>query len=137
LFISHDLAVVEHVSNRIAVMYLGRIVEQGERRAVVNSPKHPYTLALLSAAPGWTSADGSGRERIILRGDLPSPANKIDGCRFNSRCPFAMELCRTVEPLPYSTPDGTVVECHLHTHGPQLAGASVAELALPAGNRAS
>jgi oligopeptide/dipeptide ABC transporter ATP-binding protein len=132
LFISHDLAVVEHVSTRIAVAYLGRIVEQGAAAAVVNSPKHPYTLALLSAAPGRTGRDAVGRERIILRGDLPSPSRHIDGCRFHTRCPFAMDLCRNTAPSAFTTPDGSVVECHLHTEGPGLAGRSVAELPTPA-----
>jgi oligopeptide transport system ATP-binding protein len=131
LFISHDLAVVEHVSDRIAVMYLGRIVESGAAKNVVNSPKHPYSLSLLSAAPGQSEIGGTVKQRIILRGDLPSPTKKIEGCRFNTRCPFVMDMCRTVTPQPYTTPDGTIVECHLHTDGPKLAGRSVAELPLP------
>jgi oligopeptide transport system ATP-binding protein len=125
LFISHDLAVVEHVSRRIAVMYLGRIVEIGPAERVVSSPKHPYTLALLSAVPGEAGVDAPSRERIMLRGELPSPSTKIEGCRFHTRCPFVMDVCRTVAPQPYLTPDGTVVECHLHTEGPQLGGRSV------------
>jgi oligopeptide transport system ATP-binding protein len=72
------------------------------------------------------------RERIVLRGDLPSPTQPIDGCRFHTRCPFAMDICRTVAPQPYAAPDGAVVECHLHTEGPQLAGRSVTELEPPA-----
>lgn len=131
LFISHDLAVVEHVSDEIAVMYLGRIVERGAAKTVVRSPKHPYTLAMLSAVPGQVSVDGMVRQRIILQGDLPSPSKRIEGCRFHTRCPFAMDVCRTAEPEPYVTPDNTVVECHLHTGGPQLAGASVTELPVP------
>jgi oligopeptide transport system ATP-binding protein len=129
LFISHDLAVVEHVSRRIAVMYLGRIVEHGPVREVVARPKHPYTLALLSAVPGQSGIDLPPRERIMLRGELPSPSAKIAGCRFHTRCPFVMDVCRTVAPPPYVTPDGTVVECHLHTEGPQLGGMSVAAAA--------
>jgi peptide/nickel transport system ATP-binding protein len=131
LFISHDLAVVEHVSDRIAVMYLGRIVEQGSAQAVVQRPKHPYTLALLSAVPGQATVDGSARRRIILSGDLPSPTKQVEGCRFHTRCPFVMDVCRSVAPQPYVTPDATVVECHLHTEGPVLAGRSVADLAVP------
>jgi len=132
LFISHDLAIVEHVSTRVAVAYLGRIVEQGAADAVVNSPKHPYTLALLSAVPGQSGLGAVGRQRIILRGDLPSPSKRIDGCRFHTRCPFAMDVCRGVAPPALTTPDGSVVECHLHTEGPGLAGGSVAELPMPA-----
>ena len=131
LFISHDLAVVDHVSTRVAVMYLGRIVEQGASDDVVMRPKHPYTLALLSAVPGELGIDGLARERIVLRGDLPSPMNPIEGCRFHTRCPFVMEMCRSVEPKPYTAPDGTIVECHLHTDGPVLEGRSVTELDPP------
>jgi oligopeptide/dipeptide ABC transporter ATP-binding protein len=130
LFISHDLAVVKHVSDRIAVMYLGRIVEEGPAAEVVNRPKHPYTLALLSAVPGEAAA--AGGERIVLRGDLPSPTKVIPGCRFHTRCPFAMDICRTEVPAPFTTADGTSVECHLHTEGPKLEGRSVAELDAPA-----
>jgi oligopeptide/dipeptide ABC transporter ATP-binding protein len=130
LFISHDLAVVEHVSRRIAVMYLGRVVELGPAETVVARPKHPYTLALLSAVPGQTAVDMPARERITLRGELPSASMEIAGCRFHTRCPFVMDVCRTVAPQPYVAPDGTVVECHLHTDGPKLAGMSVAEVAL-------
>jgi oligopeptide/dipeptide ABC transporter ATP-binding protein len=129
LFISHDLAIVKHVSDRIAVMYLGRIVEEGPADQVVTAPKHPYSLALLSAVPGLVAAGGN--ERIVLRGDLPSPSKVIPGCRFHTRCPFAMDMCRTVVPLPYETPDGTTVECHLHTDGPTLEGRSVSELDPP------
>jgi oligopeptide/dipeptide ABC transporter ATP-binding protein len=130
LFISHDLAVVEHISHRIAVMYLGRIVEEGVTSEVINRPKHPYTLALLSAVPGQTEV-GAAQERIILRGDLPSPAQKIEGCRFQTRCPFVMDICRTVSPPHYVTPDGSMAECHLHTEGPKLEGRSVADLPTP------
>jgi oligopeptide/dipeptide ABC transporter ATP-binding protein len=133
LFISHDLAVVDHVSARVAVMYLGRIVEQGRTDEVVRRPKHPYTLALLSAVPGQVGVDGLVRERIVLHGDLPSPTKAIGGCRFHTRCPFVMDVCRSVVPEPYTTPDGTIVECHLHTDGPKLEGRSVAELEAPAG----
>jgi oligopeptide transport system ATP-binding protein len=129
LFISHDLAVVEHVSRRIAVMYLGRIVEHGPVKEVIARPKHPYTLALLSAVPGQAGIDLPPRERIMLRGELPSPSAKIEGCRFHTRCPFVMDVCRVVAPPPYVTPDGTVVECHLHTEGPRLGGMSVAAAA--------
>jgi oligopeptide/dipeptide ABC transporter ATP-binding protein len=132
LFIAHDLAVVDHMSSRIAVMYLGQIVELGTTRAVVDSPKHPYTLSLLSAVPGQTEVGAVKNQRILLSGDLPSPSNVPPGCRFHTRCPFAMEMCREVVPTPFTAPDGTVTSCHLHTEGPKLAGRSVSELALPA-----
>jgi oligopeptide/dipeptide ABC transporter ATP-binding protein len=128
LFIAHDLAVVDHVSHRIAVMYLGQVVEHGRTEVLIAEPKHPYTLSLLSAVPGQEAA---GRKRIVLHGDLPSPAVRIDGCRFHTRCPFVMDICRTVEPPAFEAPDGSVATCHLHTEGPVLAGASVATLPLP------
>lgn len=131
LFIAHDLAVVDHVSDRIAVMYLGQLVEVGTTRDVVDRPKHPYTLSLLSAVPGHDDAEGARRERIILEGDLPSPSNIPSGCRFHTRCPFVMDICRSEVPAAYDAPDGSTVSCHLHTTGPILAGASVTSLALP------
>jgi oligopeptide/dipeptide ABC transporter ATP-binding protein len=121
LLISHDLAVVDHASARIAVMYLGRIVEHGHAAAVVQRPKHPYTLALLSAVPAL-EPHPDHRPRIVLGGDLPSPTTQVAGCRFHTRCPFAMEVCRDVDPPAYTVPDGTTVACHLHTHGPKLGG---------------
>lgn len=117
LFIAHDLAVVDHLSTRVAVMYLGRIVEHGPTRAVIDDPKHPYTLALLSAVPGRDGPVDGERERIILGGDVPSPAAKIEGCRFHTRCPFVMDVCRRVDPGATTTADGSVVHCHLHTDG--------------------
>ncbi len=131
LFIAHDLGVVDHVSNRIAVMYLGQVVEQGANRAVIDSPKHPYTLALLSAVPGHAEPGRDKRQRIILRGDLPSPSRKVEGCRIHTRCPFVMDVCRVVAPPAFNAPDGSVATCHLHTEGPRLAGRSVAELPVP------
>jgi oligopeptide/dipeptide ABC transporter ATP-binding protein len=84
LFIAHDLSVVEHVSDRIAVMYLGRIVEMGDAQSVITDPRHPYTRALLSAVP--VPEPGAKRERIVLRGDIPSPSNPPTGCPFHPRC---------------------------------------------------
>jgi oligopeptide/dipeptide ABC transporter ATP-binding protein len=109
LFIAHDLAVVDHVSTRIAVMYLGRVVEQGPAEAVVARPKHPYTQALLSAVPGRNPAD-----RITLRGELPSPTTRVTGCRFHTRCPVAVDTCREVDPPLHAADDGSVAACHLH-----------------------
>jgi len=130
LFISHDLSVVRHVSNRIAVMYLGRIVEEGPAQQVHDEPAHPYTQALLSAIPVPNPARQRSRNRIVLRGDVPSQLEPPSGCRFHPRCPFAMDICRTVDPPRFDLPGGGSVHCHLHTEGPTLAGASVRTLDL-------
>jgi oligopeptide/dipeptide ABC transporter ATP-binding protein len=128
LFIAHDLALVRHVSHRIAVMYLGRIVEEGPASAVYDHPRHPYTEALLSAIPVPDPVRQRTRERIVLAGDIPSPAAPPSGCRFHTRCPHAFEPCATVDPPEFTASDGTRVACHLHTDGPVLAGASVVTL---------
>jgi oligopeptide/dipeptide ABC transporter ATP-binding protein len=98
LFVSHDLSVVRHVADRIAVMYLGRIVELADRDEIYVAPKHPYTKALLSAVPIPDPQIEKKRQRIILSGDLPSPINIPPGCRFHTRCPMAQDICRQVEP---------------------------------------
>jgi oligopeptide/dipeptide ABC transporter ATP-binding protein len=109
LFISHDLAVVAHVSDRIAVMYLGRVVELGPMRAVVGRPRHPYTRALLSAVPQVHAARGT---RIRLAGEPPSPLAPPGGCAFHPRCPYAQDLCRITRPELTDTAAGHAVACH-------------------------
>jgi oligopeptide/dipeptide ABC transporter ATP-binding protein len=131
LFIAHDLSVVRHISDRIAVMYLGQIVEEGEADEVYERPTHPYTSALLSAIPIPDPNRQYERERIVLRGEVSELRVGEVGCRFRARCPFAMDVCAQVDPEPYVTPSGTTVRCHLHTSGPMLGGASVARLPEP------
>lgn len=111
LFISHDLSVVKHLSNRIAVMYLGKIVELCDADGLFDNPVHPYTKALLSAIPIPTI--GEKPKRILLHGDVPSPKNPPSGCRFHTRCPYATERCRTEEPCLREVESGHTVACHL------------------------
>ncbi len=113
LFISHDLSMVRHLATRVAVMYLGKIVELAPRDALYNDPKHPYTQALLSAVPNPDPKTEAVRERIILTGDVPSPANPPQGCNFCTRCPKVMDRCRVEEPTWRDLGQGRYAACHL------------------------
>lgn len=106
LFIAHDLAAVEYVSHRILVMYLGRIMETADRDSLYQSPRHPYTRALLSAIPS-AEPGGKDRERLLLEGEVPSPISPPSGCRFRTRCPWAIDACAVTEPALTSDGDGT------------------------------
>jgi len=111
LFIAHDLRVVEHISNRVAIMYLGKIVEIASRDEIYANPRHPYTRALLSAIP---SVNASAKpERVKLPGEVPSPVNPPSGCSFHPRCPYAKDICRTMEPPLERSSGGHAVACHV------------------------
>ncbi len=111
LFISHDLGVVEHIGHRIAVMYLGRIVEIAGKDALFANPRHPYTRALISAAP--MPDPRARRERLVIEGDVPSPQNPPPGCHFHTRCPFAVARCMVESPPLRQLADGRLAACHL------------------------
>jgi oligopeptide transport system ATP-binding protein len=113
LFISHDLSVVRHVSDRIAVMYLGRIVERATRDALFARPLHPYTEALMSAIPEPDPRRQRGRARIVLQGELPRPTETPAGCPFHTRCPIVVDVCRRVTPALEEKAPGHFVACHL------------------------
>ncbi|RDU36060.1 peptide ABC transporter substrate-binding protein [Neobacillus piezotolerans] len=113
LFIAHDLSMVRHISSRIGVMYLGNMVEIAESNELYKNPLHPYTQALLSAIPEPDTTKAA-RERIILKGEVPSPLNSPSGCKFRTRCPYAMEICAQVEPPMLDAGDGHQVACYLY-----------------------
>ncbi len=118
LFISHDLAIVEHLTHRVAVMYLGKLVEVADRRTLFATPRHPYTRALLSAVP--VPDPTAKRARMILTGDVPSPIHPPPGCHFHTRCPFVFDRCRVEPPVLRELAPGQAVACHLEA-GPAQA----------------
>lgn len=113
VFIAHDLSVVRHISDRVGVMYLGRLVELADSEEVYENPKHPYTQALLSAVP--IPDPDHEANRTILKGDVPSPANPPTGCAFHTRCPMAMDICKSVRPAFREEEDNHYVACHLYS----------------------
>jgi peptide/nickel transport system ATP-binding protein len=113
LFISHDLGVIQHVCDDVAVMYLGQIVEQASREQLFSKPLHPYTWALFSAVPRLEKRRAKGVRRLSIDGDPPSPINPPPGCRFASRCPFTQERCRQIAPKLRTLADGHRIACHL------------------------
>ncbi len=112
MFISHDLSVVKFISDDIAVMYLGQIVETGSKKQIFDNPLHPYTEALLSAVPSFDPSARNNKKRIILQGDIPSPANPPSGCRFHTRCVYAQDVCKTNIPEYREIEPGHFTMCH-------------------------
>lgn len=112
LFVAHDLSIVQHISDRVVVMYLGKVMEMAPTRTLFENPRHPYTKALLSAVPVADPNIGRSRERIIVQGDLPSPVNPPSGCVFNTRCWKAQDICRTVVPETIQITPQQTVACH-------------------------
>jgi peptide/nickel transport system ATP-binding protein/oligopeptide transport system ATP-binding protein len=128
IFIAHNMSVVEHISDRVAVMYLGKMVEITGREELYRNPQHPYTQALLSAIPVHTTR--GKRERVILKGDVPSPLNPPKGCRFHPRCPVAIDICSREEPPLIDLGEGHLCACHLRQ--PDTAGAAIPIAGSPA-----
>ncbi|MGL6210362.1 MAG: ABC transporter ATP-binding protein [Paracoccaceae bacterium] len=124
LFISHDLSMVRHIADRVAVMYLGRIAELSPRDALYSRPLHPYAEALLSAVPEPDPNAAATRKRIILKGDVPSPANPPKGCNFSTRCPRVFDRCRTEKPELVQVEPGRLVACHLYSATTNPAGST-------------
>jgi oligopeptide/dipeptide ABC transporter ATP-binding protein len=116
LFIAHDLSVVKHISDRVAVMYLGKIVEIAEKRTIYADPQHPYTQALIAAVPVLRPQDRGRGRRARVVGEIPSALNPPAGCHFHTRCPHVMPICRTQEPLLRTTAAGHKMACHLTAH---------------------
>ena len=111
MFVSHDMSVIEHICDRVAIMYLGKIMEIGSKRDIFDTPQHPYTQALLSAVPR-ANEDASAEKRIILEGDIPSPVNQPSGCVFRTRCKYATEKCACEVPQLREV-NGRMVACHM------------------------
>ena len=128
IFVAHDLSVVEHISDRVGVMYLGNFVEEGDKYSLYQNPLHPYTQALLSAVP--IPDPKAKKDRIILEGNIPSALNPPSGCKFHTRCPKCMERCKTEAPQKYQVDDDHFVYCHLYDTEEAKKNAKAAENAV-------
>ena len=113
LFISHDLSVIRYISDRVGVMYLGKLVEVGTCDSIFRTPRHPYTRALMNAIPSADPTIQRQRKKIILRGEIPSPSNPPNGCRFHTRCPIVVDICKSIQPPSVTSDDLHRVDCHL------------------------